>query len=62
MKNKWWEHLGKVAGGLFMVALIQFNSSKSSSFTEYFAMGIAGIAVILTVIYFVMKQNSDEAF
>jgi len=61
MKNQWWKHFGKISGGLFIIGLLLFQMSDYGSIGLYVAGGIIGLAIIITVIYFAMKQNSDEA-
>ena len=61
MENKWWKHFGKIAGVLFVIGLLLFQMSAYGSIELYISGGLIGLAIIITVIYFAMKQNSDEA-
>ena len=61
MKRKWWKHLGKIAAGLFIAGLLLNQQSEYGSVSLYIAGGLIALGIITTVIYFMMKQNSDEA-
>ena len=61
MKNQWWKHLGKIAGAFFIIGLILFQRSEYGTVQLYIAGALIGIAIITTVVFFAIKQNSDEA-
>jgi hypothetical protein len=60
MKSKWWKPLGIIGGGLLFGGLVIFQLSNEST-GEIIGGCVVGVGVITAVVYFMMKQNSDEA-
>jgi hypothetical protein len=53
MQKAWWTYLGKIAGAMFLIALVTMNH-------HYYAAAItfAILGIIMTATYFYMQQKN----